>query len=280
MPGDDNTESLNDEWDKDDITVDGTDIRVYVSGDMSYPSVTTITDSRPTPAKDKSIQGWRNWLKGQPDRPDPGDVLRFKGARGTLAHYAALDPLTGRDLAGEEEYDAYQKLDGWEHRHDDAMQLATDDIAWFVEQFQATCEAHNIAEFDGRGKGVDATTSRVRNVEQYVVDHDVKYAGQYDLCYETTDGDTVIADLKTSKADSVSDLLDKKWPDYGMQLAAYARAADFPVDGIEVLWFAPDTRESAVITADDMPKSRAEYEQQFVGHAEAFHDQTLDDYFD
>ena len=259
------------------VTIDGTDARMYSDGHKSWPSVSTVLDARPTPEKDKSIQGWKNWLKGQDDRPDPDEVLSYKGARGTLAHYRALDPLTPRDLAGDEEVDAYQSLDGWEYRHEDALTLARKDVGWFEDAFREMAEEEGFATFNDDGTVLDHS---VRAVEKYVThdgdDHHSGYAGQFDLAYDRPDGTTVVSDLKTSKADSVSDLLDKKFPRYGMQLAAYARAVSFEVDDIAVLWASPDTRESAVITGSEMPKCRAEYERAFLGHVEQFHQTTLD----
>lgn len=259
---------------RDEVTIDGTDYRMYSDDEGEYPSVSTVLDARPTPEKDKSIEGWRNWLKGQPDRPDPGEVLDFKSWRGTLAHWAALDPLARRDLAGDEEVRAYDGLSGWEYRHDDALTQAEDDVDWFVEQFRAIVEDWGIATFDGDG----IVDSNVRAVERYVVDRDVGYAGQYDLAYEHPTRGTVVADLKTSKADSRRDLFDKKFPRYGMQLAAYARASSFDVDECHLIWIAPDTRESAIIPDSEWPETQGVYEAQFIGHATDLHQTVLDDY--
>ncbi|MDB9247435.1 hypothetical protein PN419_00240 [Halorubrum ezzemoulense] len=256
------------------VTVDGDEYRMYTDGERDWPSVSTILDARPTPEKDKQIEGWRNWLKGQPDRPDPSDVMRYKSYRGTLAHYKGLKDLATYDLAGDEEFDAYQGLKGWEYRHDDALTQATDDIEWFLDEFRSLLDDWGIARWEDD----ELVRSNVRRVEQYVMDDEIGYAGQYDLAYDLPDGTTVVGDIKTSKADSVDDLFDKKFPRYGLQLAAYANAVDFEVDACHIIWVAPDTKESAVITDSQWPESRASYEQMFASVAETVHQTTFNEF--
>lgn len=255
--------------DTDTVEYDGVEMRVYQRDDNEWPSVSEIRDYRPTPDRDKSIQGWKNWLEGQPDRPNPDDVLSYKGWRGTLAHYKSLNPLAAQDLAGDDELEAYEGLKGWQYRHDDALSQAEDDVEWFVDQFRQMATDRGIARFDGD----TVADSTVRAVEQAILDRDVGYAGRYDLAYDHPERGTTLADLKTSNANSVDDLIKKKWPDYGLQLAAYARGAPFEVDAVEVLWASPDKREASVITEDMMPKSRDEYEEWFLDLAEQFHDE-------
>lgn len=250
------------------VTINGDSYRMYSNDSDEYPSVSTIVRSRPTPEKDKSIEGWRNWLKGQPDRPHPDDVLQYKGYRGTLAHYKALDPLARYELAGDDEFEAYEGLKGWEYRHEDALSQAEDDVEWFVEQFRQFAEEWSIARFED-GEVVD---THVRSVEQAVVEETIAYAGRYDLLYDHPDRGTIMADLKSSNAKSVDDLFEKKFPDYGMQLAAYARASKFDVDEIQTIWISPDSRESAVITEAEMPQTRSEYEARFTELAESLHE--------
>ena len=261
----------------DSVQIDGDEFRMYTNSDGSeLPSVSEVLDARPTPEKDASIEGWRNWLKGQPDRPDPDEVLSYKGWRGTLAHYKALAPLARYELAGEEEFQAYEGLKGWEYRHDDALAQAEKDVEWFVEQFRQIAHDWGIAKYDSSNNVIE---NRARAVEQAVVDEDVGYAGRYDLLYETHDGRIIVCDLKTSNAKSVSDLFDKKFPRYGMQLAAYARASDFDVDEIQMIWISPDSRSASMITEDQFPKTREEYEDQFIDCAEQLHDGALANYY-
>lgn len=259
---------------RDTAEIDGTEYRMYHTDSGHYPSVSTVLDARATPEKDKSIQGWKNWLKGQPDRPDPSDVLDFKSWRGTLAHWAALNPLATRNLAGNEEAAAYDGLNGWQYRHDDALKQARSDIEWVEQTFQAYAEEWSVATFE-QGR---VTENNTHAIERYVTDDTVGFGGQFDFAYEHPSRGTVMADIKTSKADTVDDLFDKKFPDYGMQLAAYARAWGRDVDECQLWWLAPDTREAHVIPEDAWPQSRADYEQQFVDAAQSLHQTLLDDY--
>jgi len=257
------------------IEVDGDEYRMYTDGDDRWPSVTTILDARPTPEKDKSLRGWRNWLKGQPDRPNPDEVMAYKGWRGTLAHYKCLADLASYDLAGDEELQAYEGLKGWEYNHDDALRQASEEVEWSVSEFRDMLDDLGVAEWDDNDELVH---DRVRAVEQYVVDHDIGFAGQYDLAYELPDGDTVLADIKTSKADSVSGLINKKFPRYALQLSAYAHAVDFEVDHCHILWVAPDTRQSAIIPDREWPSARRVYLDEFSSIAEEVHQTTFEQF--
>ena len=263
-------------FDRDEVVIDGDEIRLYerMSDGTQWPSVSTVVSQRDTPEKDEGIQGWRDFLNSRPDRPDPDDVLSYKGWRGTLAHWKALKSLASYDLAGDEEVEAYEGLKGWEYRYEDALSRADDEVEWFTERFREMAEQEGIARFDDDG---DVIEHRVKKVEQYVFDPEVGYAGQYDLLYEHADKGTVLADLKTSKSDSKAQLFERKFPDYGLQLAAYARAANYDVDHVQLLWASPDTEEYAVVDEDEMPRSRASYETKFVALTRELRE-TLDGY--
>jgi len=260
------------------------EIRMYgpADDDLQWASVTTILDSRDD-AEDYS--GFRSFFDGSGDKPHWQEILNYKGWRGTLAHYKALAPLTQRKLAGDEERDAYEGLKDWEYQHRDALAQAREDVEWVVEQFEAMRDTWDIQP------------AQMKTVEQYVIDEDLGYAGQLDLAWERVDGasrsssnshadseaddstTTMIGDIKTSKADDVSDLIKKKFPRYGMQLAAYARAASFEVDEAAIIWISPDTRSTGVILESEWPRPRAEYEDEFTQLAETVQ-QTLEDYQD
>jgi len=239
-----------------------------------YPSVSTVLSARTTPEKDKRTQGWKNWLKGQPDRPDPSDVLDYTSWRGTLAHWAVLNPLATRNLASNEEAAAYDNLNGWQYRDDDALKQARSDIEWVEQTFQACAEQWSVATFE-QGR---VTENNTYTVERYVTDDTVGFSGQFDFAYEHPTRGTVMADIKTTKADSVADLFDMKFPGYGMQLAAYACAWDRDVDECQLWWLAPDTREAHVVPETEWPHTRPEYEQQFVDAVQSLDQTLLDDY--
>jgi hypothetical protein len=181
-------------------------------------------------------------------------------------------------MMSDEEIDAYESLDGWEFKHDDALRTAQEEVDWFLTEFQDICETWGIADFDGRGSDASVTENRVRAVEKYVVNEKIGYAGQFDLAYINHDGDTILADLKTSTGKSKSDLMSKKWPRYGLQLAAYADAVDFDVDDVQVIWLSPDKKESAVIPSSEWPEPYDHYREKFSTVAEEVNQSTFSDY--
>lgn len=256
---------------RDNVEIDGEEYRMYgpEDGELQWFSVSEILNSRPTPDKDAGIQGWKDWLRSDPDKPNPEDVKRYKTSRGTLAHYKALRDLASYDLRGDEEREAYHSLRGWEYGHMDALSTATDEIEWFVDEWIDMAEDCGIAKYNDDDDLVD---HNALEVEKYVADEEYGYAGQFDLMYEAPDGDTVVADLKSSKASTESKLINKKFPRYGMQLAAYARAVDADVDRCDVIWISPDTSASAVIPDTHWPKTRSEYEDDFLDLCEDFRD--------
>jgi len=257
------------------VSNDGDELRMYgpVDGDLEWASVTTILDARDD-ADDYS--GFRSYFDGSGDKPHWSEILDYKSWRGTLAHYKALDPLADRDLRGSEEYHAYQSLKGWEYQHEDALSQARSEVEWALDAFTDLAETWDIAEYNDDGQVVDK--HGIRAVEQYVVDDDIGYAGQLDLAWDREDTTTMVGDVKTSKASDVSNLISKKFPRYGMQLAAYAHAASFDVDEAAIIWMAPDTKEAAVIPESQWPRSREDYEREFRDVAETVHQQTLDDF--
>jgi hypothetical protein len=255
----------------DEVTVNGDKQRVYTNGNSNWPSVSTVLDSRDTPEKDESLQSWRKYMYASDYRPDPDELLRYRGARGTLAHYKALNPLVAYELASEDESRAYDSLRDWEYRHSDALRTAKDDIEFFLDAWRDMAEARGIAHFDSDGNVIE---ERVRAIEKAVLDREHQYAGRFDLAYEHPERGTVVADLKTSNARSMDHLFEKKWPRYGLQIAAYAQAVEFDVDAVEVLWASPETESYSVITEDDMPLSRSGYERRFLELAHKFHRET------
>jgi hypothetical protein len=229
----------------------------------SWPSVSTILDERPTPEKDESINSWKQRNDGEGDREHWKTIRDFKGHRGTLAHYKLQKDLTDRDLRGDDEFESYQALDNMVYRHDSALRQAREDIEWCA------------GVFTQQRRDWGLTKEAVRAIERYVVNDTVGYAGQFDLAWDLPDGRTAIGDIKTSNANSVSQFFDRKFPRYGMQLAAYANAVNFDVDELVIFWMSPDKRESAVLPVDQWPKRREDYWQSFEEIAETAHQETF-----
>lgn len=244
------------------VTVENTEqqeMRMYTDGSQRWPSVSEVLNFRNTPAKDSGLNSWRKYMYSQDRKPNPDDLMQFKSARGTLAHYTALNELVPYELASDDEAEAYETLRDWEYRHSSALRQAKTDIKYFLSEWHDMLDDREIEP------------NNVRSVEKAVYDNEYGYAGRFDLCYEHPTRGTVVADLKTTNAKSMSHILDKKWPRYGMQLAAYARAVEYDVDAIEVLWASPDKHASSCITGADMPLTRDAYEQQFLNVADRLH---------
>lgn len=110
------------------------------------------------------------------------------------------------------------------------------DINYFVEAFDRMCEKMGVTE------------ESVIAAEQYLFDDEYEYAGQVDLVYESPNGDTVVADLKTSSGCYIK---------HRLQGAAYAKAIErtdgFPneVDRLEVWRMQPDKGEYVVHSGDE-----------------------------
>lgn len=97
--------------------------------------------------------------------------------------------------------------------------------------------------------------SKILGIENYVLDTDVGYSGQYDLAYTKPNGDRVLADLKTSsKIDTIQ---------YRMQAEAYARAMEFYPDELAIIQLQPDKRETQISWSDNWKHSRDELWDKF-----------------
>jgi hypothetical protein len=139
-------------------------------------------------------------------------------ARGTLVHYNLLNEFAEEDMFSVDEENSTEqlKLEGdWSRYKDD---LAYAEEAW--EQVK-------------RIRGID--DDAVLNVECFVTNTGVGYAGQFDLLYVDDDSNVVLSDIKTSNADYAP------YEKHKLQLTAYANALELDVDILEVLIIHPDS---------------------------------------
>lgn len=104
--------------------------------------------------------------------------------------------------------------------------------------------------------------SCVIEVEKYLMNHTDKYAGQCDLLYETYDGTTVLADIKTSKRIYWSNK---------RQLEAYARAVELDpeidcdeVDELCIIRLCPDYKDAELSFSSEWDESRDELYAEFM----------------
>jgi len=237
--------------------------RVYVDTDSGdcYFSVTTVKEFRDDPEKDDAIAGWKQKYDGTDGREYWQDILDYKSWRGTLAHYAVLNNLADRELRGDEENDALDAIDeAGEFRGEDTHDRIFKQVNTVVNEFERIADRRGI------------TPASTIDVERYVVDDEHNYAGQYDLLYRAPDGQTVLADLKTSTLKphpSPSEYAYRtRFPEFGLQLSAYANAVPRSVDRCEVIWIDPRRDTTAVLAEPDWPQPRSAYFREFADLAE------------
>jgi hypothetical protein len=209
--------------------------RVYTDGEnFALPSVTTVLDQRPEP---QGVKYWKQKNDGTDGNPHWEDILQYKSNRGTMIHYKLLNEFSEEDIHGRNESDAVEelKLEGnWKRYQQD---LAFAEEAW--EEMKQV-------------RGINDTS--VLDVECFVTNTAVGYAGQFDLLYIDDDSNVVLGDLKTGKG-----VYDK----YRMQLAAYDNALNLDVDRLEVLRIYPDGEEWEVSHDGEWKISRDGLWQEF-----------------
>jgi len=190
--------------------------RVYTDFEELYlPSVSHVLNEMPEP---EGIKYWKKKYDGTDGKTHWRTILQYKGNRGTLVHYNLLNEFAEEDMFSVDEENSTEqlKLEGdWSRYKDD---LAYAEEAW--EQVK-------------RIRGID--DDAVLNVECFVTNTGVGYAGQFDLLYVDDDSNVVLSDIKTSNADYAP------YEKHKLQLTAYANALELDVDILEVLIIHPDS---------------------------------------
>lgn len=185
--------------------------RVYITDDNDYlPSVSTVLDEMPTP------EGIKHWKR---NNDDWREILQYKGNRGTLIHYILLNEFADDDMysADENASEEELKVEGDWHRYQG-------DKAYAQEAWEDIKRIRNI------------NTDNVLNVECFVTNTSVGYAGQFDLLYVDDDSNVVLSDIKTSNSKSAP------YDKHKLQLTAYSKALDLDVDLLEVIIIHPDSK--------------------------------------
>lgn len=210
--------------------------RVYTDGeDMALPSVTTVLDQAPEPP---GIKYWKEKNDGTGGNPHWEDILQYKSNRGTMIHYRLLNGFSDEDIGGANEENSTEelKLEGNWKRYQEDLAFAQD--AW--EEIKAV-------------RGI--SDSSVLDVECFVTNIGVGYAGQFDLLYIDDDSNIVLADLKTGKG---------VYPKYKKQLIAYEKALNLDIDRVEVIRIYPDGEEWEVSHDGKWAESRDELWEEFL----------------
>ncbi len=204
--------------------------RVYTDNDELYlPSVSTVLDEMPEP---DGITFWKKKYDGQGDTKHWRDILMYKGNRGTLIHYNLLNEFADEDMysVDEEESADELKVEGDWHRY-------KEDNTYAEEAWKDIKRIRGIAD------------ENVLNVECFVKNTNIGYAGQFDLLYVDEDSNVVLSDIKTSNADYAP------YEKHKMQLVAYSKAIELDVDILEVLIIHPDSESWKISHNTDWPES-------------------------
>jgi hypothetical protein len=203
--------------------------RVYTDEeDLYLPSVSTVLDVKPTPI---GIKKWKQKNDGTGGTTHWRDILQYKGNRGTLIHYNLLNEFEDGDMFSVDEENSKDelKLEGDWSRYKNDLTYAEE--AW--EQIK-------------RVRGI--SDENVLNVECFVTNTAVGYAGQFDLLYVDEDSNVVLSDIKTSNARYAP------YDKHKLQLTAYANALELDVDILEVLIIHPDSETWKISHNTDWPE--------------------------
>jgi len=210
--------------------------RVYTDMESLFlPSVTTVIDQKPEP---KGLKYWKQKYDGTNGNEHWEDILSYKANRGTMIHYNLLNEFAPEDMFGRNEEDSTEqlKLDGnWERYRDE--------LTFAEEAWREIKEIRGIAD------------DNVLDVECFVTNTGIGYAGQFDLLYIDDDGNLVLSDLKTSK---------RVYDKHQMQLIAYDNALSLDIDVLEVIRIHPDSESWQISHDSDWSKNRNEIWGEFV----------------
>jgi len=210
--------------------------RVYTDmKEVFLPSVTTILDEKPTP---EGLKYWKRKYNGKGGKKHWKDILSYKANRGTMIHYNLLNEFSPDDMFSQNEEDSTDELKvngNWDRYEEENI--------YAEEAWQEIKQLRGITE------------ENVLDVECFVTNVGIGYAGQFDLLYIDTDGNLVLSDLKTSK---------RVYDKHQLQLTAYENALSLDIDMLEVIRIHPDSETWEVSHDSDWSKNRNELWGEFV----------------
>lgn len=215
--------------------------RVYTDMEEVFlPSVTTVLDQKPEP---EGLKYWKKKYDGTDGKKHWRDILNYKANRGTMIHYNLLNEFAPDDMYGENESNSSDelKVNGDWDRYQDELVYAED--AWKeIKQIR------------------DINSENVLNVECFVTNESIGYAGQFDLLYIDDSGDLVLSDLKTSK---------RVYRKHKLQVTSYSKALSLDIDKLEVIRIHPDSESWEISHSTDWSEDRFELWGEFVSLRES-----------
>lgn len=225
--------------------------RLYEVGDNRdlHPSVSTVLDVRETPEKLKQ------WKQRQSNYEE---VMNYAQNRGTLVHancqedIIPLNPDTGdpvKTIWGEDEALSEQALK--DNGEWDRFQR---EMVWFDRAWRYIKHVLDLPPTP-EDRGSDEYNT-VLDVETYVAQPEIGFAGQFDLLYHDAETDeTVLADLKTSK-----NVYEKNQ----LQLSAYKMAVPITIDRMEVIRMNAEQRDWYISSSHDWERSIDDLQDEFI----------------
>lgn len=213
-------------------TVDGVG-RIYTDhDDLWLPSVTTVLSMRPTP------DALKKWKKNTENHEE---ITRYKANRGTLIHYECQNEFVDGDMWGMEEERSENEI----REEPEKWERFKEEREWARNTWGLIKKVSSISK------------ENVIDTETFVTNTDIGYGGQFDLLYhDPVEDETVLADLKTSKA--------VYHPKFPLQLTSYKKAVDVTVDRMEVIRLNPDNKDWEISSSHDWPESEETLWSQFV----------------
>jgi len=210
--------------------------RVYTDmEDIFLPSVTTILDQKP---ESQGLKYWKQKYDGSGNKKHWRDILSYKANRGTLAHYELLNEFAEEDMYSTNENNSESELKENEKYERYNSELEYVESAW--QEIKSN-------------RGINQET--VLDVECFVTNTGIGYAGQFDLLYIDKSGDLVLSDLKTSK---------RVYDKHKMQLVAYDNAISLDIDKLEIIKIHPDSKSYKISHSNKWVKSRNEIFGEFA----------------
>jgi len=231
------------------------DGRIYTDhGDLWLPSVSTVLDTRDKPP------ALRKYLRNTSEA-DKKQKTFYTQNRGTLIHYELLSQLVEEEFWSDDEESSEQCLKG-KQVHDESgltgdyetWQRYKDDRDWAMDAWDMIRSVYDIQP------------ENTLDVELFVMNKEIGYAGQFDLLY--ADGsDVVLADIKTSK---------RVYDKHLIQLTAYAYAVDIAVDRMEVIRINPDGETWEVSRSDEWIEDREDLYSEFCDLRDRLEDEQIE----
>lgn len=220
------------------------DGRVYTDGVDWMPSVSQVLNERPKP------QGLINWEENT-SKDEREQKKFYTQNRGTLIHYHLLSELTNEEYWSDDEQNSQDCLKGKKEHSETG--ITGDYETWhrFQNEKEWAKEAWSVIR-----KVYGIHPENTLDVELYVKNTDVGYAGQFDLLYFDEDkNDVVLADIKTSK---------RVYDKHLIQAVAYSHAVEIPVDRMEIIRINPDSKTWEISSSEDWIESKDELWEEFV----------------